>query len=120
MNWEFHAVTHTDSKELIETYRWLAIDAITEWIEDVELELVETKEPQPEGGFEEFPPGFFHVGPSYCFRFRVYGPGGCMNPPEYDVTVKQTFYPVFDKELYEETMKRRMRFRTISKATPIE
>lgn len=41
--------------------------------------------------FSEFPEGFFHEGPSYCYRLNVgFYEGGkfvSMNPPEYNVTI---------------------------------
>jgi hypothetical protein len=110
MIWEFTAVQHTDSKALIAEFREIMICGLEQWIEDYELELVEMKEVQPEAGIEEFPRGFYHEGPSYSFRCRVYGPGGCLDPAEYDVKVEQVFYPKFDREVYEKQMKKRTRW----------
>ena len=105
MNWEFRSVTTTDSVALIKEYRQLAILAIDAWLNNFEP----CAEVQPEGAFSEKPDGFFANGPWYRFRTTIYGPGGCLNPPEYDITVAQVFYPVFDKEVFEREMKKRLK-----------
>jgi len=98
MNWEFHAVNATDSKAMIAEYSAIAAEALEQWIENASLET----DKQPAGDeYAEYPKGYIH-GPSYSFRFRVYGPGGCLSPAEYDVKVEQTFYPIFDKKIWNE------------------
>jgi len=98
MNWEFQSITTIDALGLIEEYRQLAIGGIEQWLDQMSKGLIEYEEKQPEPGFTEFPRGFYHEGPSYSFRFRMYGPGGCLSPAEYDVKVDQTFYPVYDEK----------------------
>jgi len=93
VNWEFHSVHKTDSKELVKEFSEYAAESVERWI--YTLSLTALKEKQPEADMAEFPPGFYHDGASYNYRFRVYGPGGCLSPAEYDVTVKQTFYLVY-------------------------
>ena len=97
MNWEFHAVHHKRLPELINDYCYLAERGIEEWLEHG----VQHIEKQPESGFSEFPRDFYHEGPSYSFRFKAYGPGGCLSPAEYDVKVEQIFYPVYDTSFKE-------------------
>jgi hypothetical protein len=111
MNWEFHAVNSTDSKELMLEYRTLAILGIEGWLATHK----EPTETQEGAGISEFPRGFYHDGPSYSFRIRVWGPGGCMSPAEYDVAVTRTFHP----RPYDKT-KDRMRIRIIDCVPPIE
>lgn len=112
MNWEFHAVQSTDSKKLMKEYRPIIIDALEHWIRATELGYTEEDARQEESLISEFPQGFYHEGPSYSFRFRVWGPGGYLGPAEYDVSVKQTFYPNFDKKAWRKAMKKRQRKRT--------
>ena len=138
MNWEFHAVTKTDSTELIAEYRQLAVEGIEFWLDHG----FEWPEKQPEAGYSEKPKGFFSEGPWYNYRMTVWGegpvvmgsnvecwrsrprhryrPSGCLNPPEYDVIVNQTFYPVFDKAVWDEYVKKGLRVRKISRVAPIE
>ena len=54
MNWEFHAVTKTDSTELIAEYRQLAVEGIEFWLDHG----FEWPEKQPEAGYSEKPKGF--------------------------------------------------------------
>jgi hypothetical protein len=115
MNWEFHAVTEIDSVALLKKYRQLAMEGIKQWLET----HVEPKEIQPETSYSEKPPGFFSKGPWYSFRTRVYGPGGCLDPAEYDVTVKQTFYPMFDQAIWNREMGKRIKIRNLKGEGPI-
>lgn len=97
MNWEFRAVHTTDAAKMIREYAALAEEAIDNWL----LTHVEPKEKQEEAWVEEFPSGFARDESkhpfAYRFRFRVgyYNKGGyvSLDPPEYDVTVQQTFHP---------------------------
>jgi hypothetical protein len=87
MNWEFHSVHETDSKELIKEFSQLAAEGLEQWL-DSQHSLGFIDE-QPESSFSEFPRGFYHEGPSYTVRYNY----GSLSPAEYDVTVHQTFYP---------------------------
>ena len=88
MNWEFHSVHETDSKELVKEFSEYAAESVERWI--YTLSLTALKEKQPESSlYTEFPRGFYHEGVSYRFNFRLHGAA------EYDVTVQQTSYPKF-------------------------
>ncbi len=119
MNWTFHAVTNYEADELIHEYSQLAASGIAVWLDEFDKGLVEYQAKQPEAYYSEKPKDFFSPGPWYSYRTTVWGPGGCLNPPEYDVTVKQTFYPVFNKAVWDKEMKKRLRVRKIGKVEPI-
>ncbi len=82
---------------MIGEYAALAEEAIDQWL----LTHVEPTEKQEEAWIEEFPSGFFRDESkhptAYRFRFRCgyyeQGVWVSFDPPEYDVTVQQTFYP---------------------------
>jgi hypothetical protein len=70
MNWYFHSVPHTDSKEWMEDFRALAVEAIESWLlTDEEIAV------QPEGYMDEMPPPmlgtFFANGTWYKYRFSA-------------------------------------------------
>jgi hypothetical protein len=117
MNWEFHSVHETDSKELIKEFSQLAAEGLEQWL-DSQHSLGFIDE-QPESSFSEFPRGFYHEGPSYNFRFRAYGEGGCLSPAEYDVTVQQTFYPDYTPPLNLSRRRNRTIFRYADNLGPI-
>lgn len=121
MNWEFHAVHGIDAVAMIKEYSALAAEGIEVWL----ATHVEPKEKQEEAGYTEFASGFFRDESkdpfAYRFRFRCgyYGKSGyvSLDPPEYDVTVQQTFYPQGKIDATDKWFS--TRFRRIKDAPPI-